>query len=64
MDAFDVFEDQKRFNEITDAWIAGKITWKQLVKAEEYNFSLEELLYWESFNFWGKVKLILGFDKD
>ncbi len=34
MDAFDVFEDQKRFNEITDAWIAGKITGEQLVKAE------------------------------
>jgi len=64
MDTFDAFEDQKRFNEITDAWIVGKITWKQLAKAEEYKFSLEELLYWESLNFWGKIKLILGFDKD
>jgi len=64
MDTFDVLGEQERFSKIVDAWVNGKITWKQVTKAEEYKFSLDQLLYWDSLNFWGKVKLVLGFDKD
>ena len=64
MQSFDSNGDWDRFGKLVQAYSDGIITYKQLSKAEDYKFNLDQLLYWESLNFWGKVKLVFGFDRD
>jgi len=60
MQSFDTVKDDARFRELLSAWSEKKITYKQFSKAEEYKFSLNQLLFWESCGFWDKVKVVLG----
>lgn len=51
---------EARFSELQSAWSNGKITYAQLVKANEYKFSLNQLLFWDNCNFWDKIKVLFG----
>jgi len=57
---FDTNKNEQRYRELQSAWSRGQITWQQFEKAEEYKFSLNQLLFWESCSFWDKVKVVLG----
>lgn len=64
MQSFDSNEDWDRFGKLIKAYSDDVITYKQLSKAEDYGFNLEQILYWDSLSFWGKIKLVFGFDRD
>lgn len=60
MQSFDTNKDDQRFHELREAWSRGQITWQQFEKAEEYKFSLNQLLFWESCSFWDKFRVVFG----
>jgi len=60
MQSFDTGKDDARYRELQNAWSDDKITWKQFQKAEEYKFSLNQLLFWDSCSFWDKVMVVFG----
>jgi hypothetical protein len=57
---FDTNKNEQRYRELQSAWSRGQITWQQFEKAEEYKFSLNQLLFWESCSFWDKVRVVFG----
>ena len=60
MQSFDIGKDDARFRELREAWSHGDISWQQFEKAEEYKFSLNQLLFWESCSFLDKVRVVFG----
>jgi len=55
-----LYSQEARYKELHNAWSNSEITWQQFMKAEKYKFSLNQLLFWESCNFWNKIKIMFG----